>query len=116
MADITISYKGNTIAEVSASGTTTLETSGKYCEDDISVAYVKPSGSSYVKLWEGDYTVSTTSTSAVSQPSISAPSSVWTSAKMIFIAVRDKVGKRAGYYYGGDGIFANPNPSTCLRS
>ena len=45
MADITISYKGNTIAEVSASGTTTLGTSGKYCEDDISIAYTKPSGS-----------------------------------------------------------------------
>lgn len=44
MADITISYKGNTIAEVSASGTTTLETAGKYCEDNISLAYVKPSG------------------------------------------------------------------------
>lgn len=44
MADITISYKGNTIAEVSASGTTTLETAGKYCEDDIALAYVKPSG------------------------------------------------------------------------
>ena len=44
MADITISYKGNTIAEVSASGTTTLGTSGKYCEDDISIAYTKPSG------------------------------------------------------------------------
>lgn len=45
MADITVSYKGNTIAEVSASGTTTLGTSGKYCEDDISIAYTKPSGS-----------------------------------------------------------------------
>ena len=44
MADITVSYKGATIAEVSASGTTTLETAGKYCEDDISLAYVKPSG------------------------------------------------------------------------
>lgn len=44
MADITISYKGATIAEISASGTTTLETAGKYCEDDISLAYVKPSG------------------------------------------------------------------------
>lgn len=42
MADITISYKGNTIAEVSASGTTTLETAGKYCEDDIAIDYVKP--------------------------------------------------------------------------
>lgn len=44
MADITVSYKGATIAEVSASGTTTLGTSGKYCEDDISIAYVQPSG------------------------------------------------------------------------
>ena len=44
MADITVSYKGNTIAEVSASGTTTLGTSGKYCEDDITLQYVKPSG------------------------------------------------------------------------
>lgn len=44
MADITISYKDATIAEVSSSGTTTLETAGKYCEDDISLAYVKPSG------------------------------------------------------------------------
>lgn len=42
MADITISYKGNTIAEISASGTTTLETAGKYCEDDITIEYVRP--------------------------------------------------------------------------
>lgn len=111
MADITISYKGNTIAEVSASGTTTLETAGKYCEDDITLQYVQPAGSSYVKIGEADYTLSTSSTSAVTQPSLSVSSSVWTSAKMIFITIRDKAGKRAGYYYGGDGIFANPNPS-----
>ena len=44
MADITLSYKGSTIAEVSASGTTKLNTKGKYCEDDITLQYVKPSG------------------------------------------------------------------------
>lgn len=43
MADITISYKGATIAEVSSSGTTKLETAGKYCEDDITLQYVRPS-------------------------------------------------------------------------
>lgn len=43
MADITISYKGNTIAELSASGSKTLQTAGKYCEDDISIVYVQPS-------------------------------------------------------------------------
>ena len=111
MADITVSYKGATIAEVSASGTTTLGTSGKYCEDDISIAYTKPSGTSYVKIGEADYTLSTSSTSATSQPALSVSSSVWTSAKMIFITVRDKAGKRAGYYYGSDFIFMNPNPS-----
>lgn len=42
MADITVSYKGATIAEVSESGTTTLGTSGKYCEDDITLQYVQP--------------------------------------------------------------------------
>lgn len=47
MADITVTYKGNTIAEVSASGTTTLETSGKYCEGNISLAYVQPSGGAW---------------------------------------------------------------------
>lgn len=43
MADITVGYKGSTIAEISTSGTTTLGTSGKYCEDDITLQYVKPS-------------------------------------------------------------------------
>ena len=42
MADITLSYKGSTIAEVSASGTTKLNTKGKFCEDDISLQYEKP--------------------------------------------------------------------------
>lgn len=44
MSDITISYKGTDIATMDASGTKTLLTEGKYCEDDIEVAYVKPSG------------------------------------------------------------------------
>ena len=44
MPDISISYKGNTIATMDATGTKTLLTSGKYCEDDISIAYTKPSG------------------------------------------------------------------------
>lgn len=44
MADLTIKYKGNPIAELSESGTKTLTTGGKYCEDDISVEYAKPAG------------------------------------------------------------------------
>ena len=42
MADLTIKFKGNPIAELSESGTKTLKTAGKYCEGDISVEYAKP--------------------------------------------------------------------------
>lgn len=44
MADVTLSYKGSTIAELSASGSKTIETAGMFCEADIDLAYVKPSG------------------------------------------------------------------------
>lgn len=44
MADLTLKYKGQPIVELSESGTKTLKTAGKYCEDDISVEYAKPAG------------------------------------------------------------------------
>lgn len=44
MSDVSISYKGAEIASLDDSGMKTLLTSGKYCEDDIEVAYTKPSG------------------------------------------------------------------------
>ena len=44
MADLTVKYKGQPIVEMTDSGTKTLKTAGKYCEDDISVEYAKPAG------------------------------------------------------------------------
>jgi hypothetical protein len=44
MADVTLTYKGATIAELDDSGSKTLRTAGKFCEADIGVEYVKPSG------------------------------------------------------------------------
>lgn len=44
MADITVTYKGSTIGEISASGNHSINTAGKYCEDDIGIAYTKPGG------------------------------------------------------------------------
>lgn len=44
MEDVTLTYKGNTIAEMSDTGTKTLKTAGKYCDGDICVSYTKPSG------------------------------------------------------------------------
>lgn len=39
MADVTIAYKGGTIAELDGPGSKTLKTGGCYCEGDIEVAY-----------------------------------------------------------------------------
>ena len=50
MADVTLKYKGATIGELSESGSKTIETAGKYCEADISLEYVKPSGGNH-ELW-----------------------------------------------------------------
>ena len=49
MAEVEISYKGSTIASMSASGTKTLLTEGKYLEDDVTVAYSRPSAPSGTK-------------------------------------------------------------------
>lgn len=57
MSDITISYKGSNIATMDASGTKTLLTEGKYCEDDIDIAYIKPSGGGGLKYSTGTFTV-----------------------------------------------------------
>ena len=42
MADVSISYKGNEIASMNATGVKTLLTSALFCEDDITVSYTKP--------------------------------------------------------------------------
>ena len=64
MADLTIKYKGQPIAEMTESGTKTLKTAGKYCEGDISVEYAKPAGgggsemfSSSASGWVPEYQV-----------------------------------------------------------
>ena len=44
MADVTLTYKGQNILELSESGNKTIKTAGKYCEDDISLAYTGTGG------------------------------------------------------------------------
>lgn len=57
MADLTINYKGQSIVELSESGTKTLKTAGKYCEGDITVEYAKPAGGGDVEHYDGAYDV-----------------------------------------------------------
>lgn len=58
MPDITISYKGSTIGTIDATGSHTLDTEGYYMEDDVTISYVKPSGSVLTNLIQnGDFSV-----------------------------------------------------------
>ena len=92
MSDIDITYKGASIATMNASGTKTLLTSGKYCEDDIEIDYTKPdvtvdsltitSGGTYTAQTGHAYSpvtvpsgsASTPATSVTANPSISVSS------------------------------------------
>ena len=65
MPDVTISYKGNDIATMSATGVKTLLTGAQYCEDDITVSYTKPSPSLETKT-----NVSPTTSSQTITPSV----------------------------------------------
>lgn len=58
MADVTLTYKGSTIAEMNASGSKTLKTSGKYCEGDIGISYVKPSSGGGVEIPDSAFVLS----------------------------------------------------------
>lgn len=66
-----------------------------------------PSGSSYTLIASKQVTVNTTSTSATSCTTLALGSSNYRSDKIIYVKVRDKAGKRAGYFYGSDAFFFN---------
>ena len=109
----TITYKGNTLATAD-NNTKTLLTSGKYLEDNITVTDVTSGGgSSWTKVgttWE--LTVSNyTSTTASMVGSKSFGSSIYTDSKIVYVRIRDKAGKRTGYYVGGDYFYINPYPA-----
>lgn len=54
-----------------------------------------------------EMTVSTTSTTAASAGTISIGSSYYTKNYIIYVRIRDKSGKRDGYFYGSDAYFMN---------
>lgn len=66
-----------------------------------------------------ELTVNTTSTSAASAGTIALGSGHFTKNKIIYVRIRDKSGKRNGYFYGSDSFFMNwrnANSSTSTLS
>ena len=69
--------------------------------------------SAYTKLGSHEFTINQTSTSATSIGAftITPATDIWTSEKIIFISIRDKAGKRNGYFLGTDNLIMNQHPA-----
>lgn len=66
-------------------------------------------GSEWTHIATAELTVNTTSTSAASAGTISCGSTAADKDAIIYVRVRDKAGKRAGYFAGSDAYFMNYN-------
>lgn len=79
-------------------------------------------GSNWTKIASKEFTVSTTSTSQTSIGNIDLTLSDYNSKdKIVWVHVRDKAGKRNGYFYGTDALFfpytlANANPLASIST
>ena len=93
--------------------TKTITTNGTYsAEDDDADGYSEvtvnvPSGaaSSWTKIAETSYQVSTTGTYNVMLRT--GNTDIWTSDKLLYIRIRDTAGPRSGYFYGSDNFVPN---------
>ncbi len=74
------------------------------------VVNVSGGGSSpWTLIKSQENSVNTTSTSAATAVTISCGSAISTADKIVWVHIRDKVGARAGYFYGSDAFFVNYN-------
>lgn len=85
-------------------GSTTLEPKNRKEEwmKEIIDASGGGGGSTWQLVGSGEFEVNTTSTSAIEIGTVATDPSVYTDEKIVYIQIRDKAGKRDGYYYGSD--------------
>lgn len=115
---ITGGTKTGTAVTVSASelvsGSETKTANGTYDVTNLASLVVNVSGGGGGGSWElvasKEITTSTTSTTASRiEWWETNKTNIWTSAKVVYIRIRDKAGKRSGYFYGTDNYFINSN-------
>ena len=83
-----------------------VSTTGKK-SDDLATLIGQIPG--YTLLGSSSFTVNTTSGTAGAIGTVQIGSSAYTKDKIIYIRVRDKAGKRAGYFFGSDNYIMNVN-------
>ncbi len=99
--------------------TKTITENGTYsAEDDdadgyseVTVNVPSSAASSWTKIAETSYQVSTTQTSAATVATwATGHSELWTSDKIVYVRIRDTAGPRDGYFYGSDSFYLNIIP------
>lgn len=75
----------------------------------VTGTYEGTGGSSWHLVASEDMTISTTGSSATQAGTIAVPYTTSTNDSIIYVKVRDKAGKRAGYFLGSDTFIFNTN-------
>ena len=96
---------------VTANGTYSASDDDADGYSSVTVNVPSSAASSWTKIAETSYQVSTTSTSSQTVATwATGHSEIWTSDKIVYVRVRDTAGKRAGYFYGSDNYLVNVIP------
>lgn len=82
-------------------------TSTSIVADNFPTEIANLPSTSYTLIASKEIAANTTSTSAASLTTLALGSSHYNANEIIYVRVRDKAGKRAGYFYGSDAYFFN---------
>lgn len=107
--EVNVDVPSTTISplSVTTNGTYTAPSGTAYSPVTVNVSG-GGGASSWTKVAETSYQVSTTSTSAETVATWeTGHSEIWTSNKIVYIRIRDTAGKRSGYFYGTDAFYLN---------
>ncbi len=95
---------------ITPTGTSTLTANGTFNVRNYEYAYVNVI-SPWTKIAEKEATITYSSTSVSTHETWeTGHPEIWTSDKIVFVRIRDKVGKRPGYFYGSDTFLYNYHP------